>query len=257
MNGFSMDCPTPIYPPVVSLLLPGVLLDAILHRRRSFRTDALSLAARITPPLRIEGQESIPSQGPALLLCNHYYRSGFEATWIAFAISAAVPVEVAWVMTAERRYEHIRLGALRRMVERLGLRVIARAYGFFSMPAMPPRPEEAGQRASVVRQIIARARSVPPPIIGLSPEGRDMLDGKLGEPPPGAGRLIAHLAKMGCALHPVGLFEAEGRLCVNFGAPFTLDLPEIALPERIDRDASTQTMQAIARLLPTPLRGEY
>lgn len=62
---------------------------------------------------------------------------------------------------------------------------------------------------------------------------------------------------MGFTLHPVGMFEAEGGLCVNFGAPFSLDLPENAPPERIDRETSTQTMQAIARLLPAALRGKF
>jgi hypothetical protein len=55
----------------------------------------------------------------------------------------------------------------------------------------------------------------------------------------------------------VGLFEAEGGLRMNFGAPFALDLPKNCPPERIDLETSTQTMQAIAQLLPAALRGEF
>lgn len=247
----------PIYPPVMLRLLPRILWANAFQKRRSFRQDALRVAARLQPALCVLGQEHIPTDGPGLVLCNHYYRPGFEAYWIAFAISAVLPVEVQWVMTMERRYEHIRLGMARRAVEKVGLRAIARVYDFFSMPAMPPRPDEVEQRAHTVRQIIRRARSAPPAVIGLAPEGRDILSGTLGEPPPGVGRLIGYLHRLGFTLHPVGVFESEGRLCVRFGAPFLLDLPAGATSGQIDRDASAQTMRAIAALLPAAWRGKF
>jgi len=246
----------PHYPAVLPRFLPPVLWAYLFRCHRSFRKDALSAVAHITPPLHIEGQEFIPSHGPALVLCNHYYRPGFEAYWISMSISAVLPVEIAWVMTAERRYEHIKRGWFMRPIEKIGLKAIAQVYGHFSMPAMPPHPAEAEQRAQTVRQIIHRARSAPPAVIGLAPEGRDILTGTLGEPPPGVGRLIGHCAQLGLSLYPVGIYEDPG-LCLRFGPVFSLDLPPDVPPREIDSLASRQVMQRIAALLPPPLRGEF
>ncbi len=205
----------------------------------------------------MRGREFIPAAGPCLLLSNHYYRPGFDAWQRALAISAAVPVEVHWIITSALTYpgrlEDRVLGGLSRWY----LARVARVYGFFGMPPMPPRPGDSQARMEAVRKVVAYARRTPSPVIGMSPEGRDILECRLGWPPPGAGRFVLHLAQLGLRLVPLGVYEEGGRLWLHFGPAFDLDLPTGLAPGDLDCRASRQVMQHIARLLPERLRGEF
>jgi len=79
-----------LYPryPLPWKVAPGILLSAALDRKRSFREDALRCLAQGQPEIRVTGRENIPTSAPALLVFNHYSRSGFQAYWIALAVSA-------------------------------------------------------------------------------------------------------------------------------------------------------------------------
>ncbi len=74
---FSMQpsAETPHYPSIVGaglrVLFTNPVPGADGGPRRSFRRDALALAARFDPPFQVLGQEFIPSSGPCLLLSNH------------------------------------------------------------------------------------------------------------------------------------------------------------------------------------------
>jgi 1-acyl-sn-glycerol-3-phosphate acyltransferase len=202
--------------------LPGTmvaqaLLSALLARdrqaRRSFRADAQRCVARLRPPLRVYGQQHIPAQGPCVLTVNHYTRPGFGAWWIALALSAAVPAEVHWVMTAAWTYPDPLRAATLTPATRWFFRRLAAVYGFTAMPAMPPDPRDTVARAIAVRQVLAYVRETPRPIIGLAPEGGDSPDGALQPPPPGVGRFLLHLARQNLALVPVGSYEQEGAFC--------------------------------------------
>ena len=249
----------PSYPSILGLGLQ-VLFTGVMTRdrpRRSFRVDSLQAVGAVTPPIQVLRPEFIPSGGPCLLLTNHYYRPGFEAWWISMAISAVVPVEVGWIVTAEHTYPGQKRGLVMRPLSRFYLACVARAYGFFSMPAMPPDPRQSQARAAAVRRVAQHARLDAGALIGLSPEGMDNARGGLARPPDGSGRFILHLAGLGLKLIPVGLYEEEGRLCVHFGPPFALiTAPGLAKGE-LDRQVSDQVMQQIARLLPVSLRGEW
>jgi hypothetical protein len=237
--------------------LPGFAWDLLGKRRRSFREDARAWLAAQRAPVVINGREWIPSCGPALLTVNHYSRRGFQAWWLPLAISASIPAEVHWIMTAAWTSPDRSLSRQREAVSRWLLSRIAGTYGFTSMPPMPPRPGEEQERFRSVRAVLAYAQSTPQPLIGLSPEGRDNPAGGLFWPPAGVGRLILHLARLGLAVIPIGVYESGAALCLNFGRPASLDIaPGLAADER-DRAACEAVMRRIAALLPEQLRGAF
>ncbi len=236
------------FPWKIGLLL---LWDALLLRQRDFQNDSSKIIQLLNPPPKIFGIEYIPTSGPALLATNHYSRPGFPAWWIALSISAAVPLEIHWVMTAG--WTHLAgLESLPRWL----FPHVARVYGFTTTPPMPPDPRDAEMRAQAVRRVLRVARA-PGAVIGLAPEDRDHPGGVLAPPPPGAGRFIGKLVSHCQRIVPIGVYEGEECLCVNFGPPFQLDIPQGILAAQRDQIISKQVMRSIAQQLPPALRGEY
>jgi len=237
------------------LLSAAVMPDTWPHR--SFRKDAQACVARLRPALHIHGREHIPNHGPCLLTVNHYTRPGFRAWWIALALSAAVPADIHWVMTAAWTYPDRLRASTVTTATRWLFRRFAQVYGFTTMPPMPPDPRDTAARAVAVWQVLAYVRTSARPLVGLAPEGGDSPDGTLQWPPVGAGRFVLHLAQRGLALLPVGSFEREGALCLRFGAPYRLAVPSGLSAAERDRQASETIMHHIAQQLPAHLRGEF
>ncbi len=249
-----MTYPRYSYPPANLFGLAG---RVFFGGRRSFRRDGLACVRRLQPPLSVLGEENIPGRGPCLLTFNHYYRPGFRAWWMALALAAVVPAEIHFIMTGELTFPGRWYAPLGRTGSRLLLRRLAKVYGFTLMPPMPPRPWEVEARARAVRSALAYRRSHPQAILGLAPEGGDNPpDGVLAWPPPGAGRFVALLAGEH-PITPVGVYESQGALCLRFGQAYRLSLPPDLSAEQKDRLAAERIMQAIARLLPDPLRGDF
>jgi hypothetical protein len=137
---------------------------------------------------------------------------------------------------------------------------MAHVYGFTSMPPMPPALQDIEERARAVRQVLEYARRVEYPVIGLAPEGRDApheQPGVLIEPPPGVGRFVLQLARLGLSISPVGVYEEAGNLCIRFGKLYELEIPQGNSAEQRDWQASQAIMLRIAALLPLELRGNY
>jgi hypothetical protein len=192
-----------------------------------------------------------------VVCANHYQRPGFGAWWIAIAISAALPAEVHWVMTAAwtdmgRPGDRLKASISEQLFPRL-----AAVYGFTAMPPMPPRPHEAAVRAQAVRRVLALARREANALIGLAPEGMDNPAGGLMRPPPGVGRFLLHLAEIGCAIHPVGFFEDQEGLVLSFGPALPLERRAALAGDALDRWAAEGVMRGIAAELPDVLRGEF
>lgn len=234
-------------------LVTGILWSASTLQHRSFVRDARAALTGLQPPLEVAGSENVPARGPLLVACNHYSRPGFDAWWLALAISAAVAdrrapdvdPEVRWVMTAawtfpESRWKRRFLTPLTKWA----FRRVAQVYGFVPMPAMPPDPDEVEERARAVLETVRLARRGFS--IGLAPEGMDT-SGGLGELPEGVGRFLALLVEAGLTVLPVGVSEWGGRLRVSFGPVFVPRIP-LARKER-DRTVARQVMEAIARQL--------
>jgi hypothetical protein len=239
-------------------LVGGILWAALAQRRRSFARDARVAVTGLCPSLEVLGGERVPPRGPCLVTCNHYSRPGFDAWWLALAITAALAAhrapgadpEVRWVMTAAWTFpgsgwRHRVLTPLTRWA----FDRVARVYGFVTMPPMPPDPQEVEARALAVLRTVRLARRAAQAggMVGLAPEGQDV-SGGLGQPPKGAGEFIALLVRAGLPVLPVGVAELEGRLRVSFGPLFLPELP----PDRGGRDRAVarQVMAAIARQLP-------
>ncbi len=97
-------------------------------------------------------------------------------------------------------------------------------------------------------------------MIGLAPEGRDApheRPGVLIEPPPGVGRFVLQLARLGLPISPIGVYEEAGMLCIRFGELYELEIPHGKNAEERDWQASQAIMMRIATLLPPELRGNY
>ena len=238
--------------PLPRRLALALFRDTLFLRSRSFQADSRACINLLNSPLQVISPEKIPSEGPALLVMNHYSRPGFQAYWIALGISATVPTEIHWLMTNTWTF----LGPLEPITRWFFPRV-AHVYGFTTTPPMPPNPRDMVERAFAVRRVLQVARSQRA-IIALAPEGRDHPKGILGPPPPGVGRFIQQLAKYCQRITPIGVYEDEVGLCLNFGPAFELDpLPEDFSAKERDQFISQQVMHAIARQLPEKSRGEY
>jgi hypothetical protein len=235
----------------------GLARRVFFGGRRSFREDSLACIQRLQPPLRIFGEENIPQRGPCLITFNHYYRPGFRAWWMALALAACVPEEIHFVMTGELTFPGQWYAPLGRAGSRLLLRRLGKVYGFTLMPPMPPRPWEVAQRARAVRATLAYRNAHPQAILALAPEGGDHLPfGTLTWPPSGVGRFVALLAAASPLL-PLGIYEADGALCLRFGPGYSLSIPPGLSAEEKDRFAAGAVMQSIACLLPAHLRGDF
>ncbi len=237
-------------------LLLQVALAALSGGRRSFLADSQAAVRTLESPPCVSGLERIPPGG-CLLALNHYTRPGLGAWWPALALAAALPREAHCIMAGGWTYPP---GLRRTVLEPLTAWAFgrtARVYGFTAMPPMPPRPFENALRAQAVRRVFAYARSRPDPLILLSPEGRDIPGGTLGWPPPGAGRFIGALHRLGLAVIPVGVCEEGGVLCLRLGPPLDLAACSQSSPAALDRAVSAAVMRAIAALLPEAMRGEF
>jgi 1-acyl-sn-glycerol-3-phosphate acyltransferase len=246
----------PTYPP--DYQLGGKLtLSILFSRRRSFRSDASNWIKSLKPPLMIHGKENIPLKNPFLLVINHYYRPKYKAWWSVLAASALIPVEIHWVMAAAWTFPNRPMGHYLESISRIIFKRAAEVYGFFVMPPMPPRSWETQARALAVRSILGFVKKNENAAIGLAPEGGDSQTGTLEMPAPGSGRFLLHLAQSGLVIHPLGIYEANGVLHLNFGKSVDLkSLSNISAEER-DRWGSQVVMQALAELLPDHLRGVY
>lgn len=250
-----MSCIVPTRYPVPWDVILNLGMAALTGKPRSFQEDARVCVAKLEPPMRVEnigGRMSggVFSMRPCVITVNHYTRPGFAAWWLALGISAALPADVHWVMTAAWTYpDWLRANTLTPFSRWL-FRRVARVYAFTNMPPMPPRPEETQARAMAIRQVLRFVRQASFPVVGLAPEGGDFTHpGDLAQPPPGAGRLILLLSDMGLEMLPVAAYEDRERFCLRFGVPYWLDIPPGLPKDERDRLASQVVMSRIRELL--------
>jgi hypothetical protein len=251
-----MNDPDYSYPPG---LFPRVARDVVLLRHRSFQNDAKACIENLKSSLQVLGKENIPQHGPCVVMVNHYHRPGFGAQWIAFAIAAAVPVNMHWVMTGEFMYPGKWYETIGSIGSRILLKRIAKIYDFTTMPPMPPRHKDVEARAVSVRAVLEYVRHTKDPVLGLAPEGYDPPgpSGMLTHPAPGLGRFGLLLSKAGLSFIPAGVYEADGVFHVHFGERYELDVRNDLAVDEKDDQASQIIMENIARLLPVHLQGEF
>lgn len=235
-----------------------VLFAILLKQKRSFRADSMLALSASHPPIQVLDRQNIPRTAPSLILMNHYSRPGYMPIWSAFAISSLLPMESRWLMTSAWTSPNKYWDPFKRRLTSMLFNAISRVYDFIPMPPMPPDPREVAQRATAVSRLVSLARQQLPIAIGIAPEGRDFPGAKFGWPPPGMGRLLELLSISIPLMIPVGVYEQEGSLVLNFGKPVKLliknDYPD---NNEKDRHLSYQVMCAIAELLPLELRGTF
>jgi 1-acyl-sn-glycerol-3-phosphate acyltransferase len=235
------------YPLRISL---AILLDFLLGKRRTFAPDAARLREGIS---RLEILGDVPrGAGPYLFLVNHYSHPAFRAWWIPIALVSAAGRDLHWPMTSAWTYPDALRSRFVTPLTEWGLSRMARMYGFTLMPPMPPRERDTAARAAAVRRILRLARTERPSI-GMAPEGMDSPDGRLMQPPSGAGRFIAHLADAGYTPIPVGAYEAGDAFRLRFGDPFALPRTAGMDNDARDREIRSRTMEKIGALLPEKL----
>jgi hypothetical protein len=187
-----------------------------------------------------------------MITVNHYFAPDFHAWWFVILISAVVPAEIHWVVTAGWTNSGWLTGFTHWLFPRG-----ARLLGFTPMPAMPPDPEETEQRAQAIRAVLRFAQQSSQPVIGMAPEGGDQPGGVLGKLPPGVGRFL-YLLNPSCPnIIPVGVWKENGHINLKFGSPYHLEIPSSLPSHELDRLVGNIVMHHIAELLPDRLRGEY
>ncbi len=248
--------PSPQYPipwKLLQKLAPAILFGSKLDFEQQSR-----LAMEYLPtPVQVLGKENIPTGGPGMILVNHYSAPGFMAWWFVLAISSITPVHVHWITTSAWMFQD---QPLLKPLEPLSYWIftrMARAYGFSTMPPMPPQVNHVEKRAQAIRQVMRQVKNNPRILLGTAPEGQDFPGARLGTPPPGAGRFLLHLAQQGIPFYPVGYYDSGGVPCLSFGPCFRLSLPEDLPNGEADQMASSIVMAAIARQLPEELRGNF
>ncbi len=230
--------------------------------RRSLARDSRRLVPglstlRITgDPLALlaDGGRALGARG-LLITFNHFSRPGFRVWWAAIAMASAMGSDSHWVMSTAWTYPDWPRTRLLTPLSTWLFRRLARVYGFTSMPPMPPRPWEVNARAEAVREVLHWARAEARPLIVLAPEGMDSPPGSLAVPPPGVGRFIEKLARLGLAVLPVGTYEDEQALCLHFGHPYLLEVFASEDRHARDREVAHTVMQHIAECLPPSLRS--
>ncbi len=258
-DGMVAGFPSQPYPrysyPLLAVL--DLFLDVLMGGHRDFRRDAFLCVERLKPPLQVLGEENILCRGPCVLTFNHYSRPGFRAWWLALAITAVVPAHIHWIMTSSWRCEGMWYRPILSPVTRWLLPALTRVYDFTAMPAIPPDPRDAEDRARAVRRVLTYVKGDRYAIIGLAPEGGDMPGGILAWPPSGVGRFALLLAGTGLKFIPVGAFEQDGVFCLRFGKVYFLSLLKGLSSQEKDRQAARIVMENIACQLPPHLRGEF
>jgi hypothetical protein len=246
----------PHYPLLNSTSL-RIALAVLLARRRSFLRDAQALVSRLDPPPAVEGEVPDLTGGGWVVAMNHYVSPTLRAWWLGLSVTAALGEEVHWVMSTAWTYADPLRSRLVTPVTEWVFRRTALVYGFISMPPMPPRPWEVEARARAVREVLQSVKANRHLVIGLAPEGGDSPGSALMVPPPGVGRFLALLFRMNLRCLPVGIHEAEGRICIRLGSPLDGLQPSEGSSEARDRQVADQVMTAIAACLPPELRGAY
>lgn len=233
----------------------------LIGRRASFARHGEWLLSRVGPAAAVEGEQNVPSEGPFVVVVNHYQRKGRWVGWSSYLISAIVArirpgTEVHWVMNDG--FERRARGAipwptwfLRWLFRRIG-----RMYGHVMVPSDVSR--KAG-RATAFRQMLRvvspRAADATGEPLGIFPEARNSPSG-LAQPPPGFSGLVREIARRGVPFLPVGVFEERGVSRVTFGEPVTIRPDSVADDEMVE-EAVRSLMVAIGRLLPRRMWGVY
>ena len=245
-------------------LVLAVLWSIVRGRQRDIAVDTVRLLAPPRPAPQVEGAESIPAQGPFLVVTNHYARPGLKAWWPAILLTWAIgrvrpDSPPRWLMVSEWtwptwQYRYFVTPFTRRLFTGM-----AHTYSLILTPPVLNHDYGVQQGAVAVRRFLSIAREAGQrsQVLAIAPEGREGPEGTLVSLAPGTGRFLLYLSKH-LPILPAAVHEQPaGVLMLRFGSAFGLAPPAGLPKERLDAWVAQETMGRVARLLPEGLRGEY
>jgi hypothetical protein len=198
--------------------------------------------------MQVIGEKTIPNEGPGLVTLNHYSRPGFSIVWAALGISAQLPDEHLWLMTNAWTNRTQGIDQLHTGITRVLFKRLARMYGLITTPPMPPAMDEITKRTLSIRRLMRFIHENSETILYIAPEGQDFKYRKLGKLHEGIGKFIFQMQKKLEQIIPVGVWEENGRLILQFGESYTLD--KGCNYKDSDIEISNLVMGKIASLLP-------
>ena len=219
--------------PLISYPVPWRLIIGlgpnIVHGTQTSVDDFTArICAQIQPEPIIVGWERLPATGCFILVANHYQRRGLWILHPAAVLTQMIRKHygpgdppVRWIVTAN--WPRVRIGpaSFRSPGDVLLPRV---AHALSCYPVSFAGSNQAFTARSL-RRILREAPHSDRPL-GLFPEGVGGAAGTLTAPLPGVDRLLAHLAKAGLLVQPVGISE-RGRFVIQIGQ--TISASELVL----------------------------
>jgi len=188
------------------------------QRRTNLDRFTRAIVAAMRPTPRVSGVENLPADTRFLVVANHFQRPGMWILHPAAAITQAICLHYEglepacrWVVTAN--WPRWRVGKWE--IPSPGDVLLPRVAHALWCYAVPFAGTDPGRTARSLRKLLKDAPRVREPL-GLFPEGVAGTAGRLGPPLAGTERLIAHLAKGGRAVVPVGIVETD-TLEIRFG----------------------------------------
>ncbi len=227
---------------------------------RSIAADSAFGLSQLPLPPQITGTEHIPRAGSFVLVSNHYQRLDLWIGWSGAVLIDAVarhrdqPIAFHYITTDRARLGRFTLPGTRWIIQR-----VANVWGLVLVtPPTIAREHVEGQRFALLRILRLLKHSTTPVCIGVMPEGDEGNTFGLKEALPGSGRSLLALSRRGLPLVPAAVWEVDGQLHAQFGAPLSLTANSIAMND-VDTDSALRTtvMQHIAALLPIALRGQF
>jgi 1-acyl-sn-glycerol-3-phosphate acyltransferase len=217
-------------------LLPGA--HGFRRRLRAVLTFLALVALRAACRIAVDGADNVPRRGAVILVGNHV--NPVEAPLIA----GSLPRSDLWVVVSD----HLRQRrALRRVLDLMyDILWLNRLNGRAELLARAPPMLAAGR------------------VVALMPEGRYSWNGRLGAGEDGAALLAFRTGAVLVPVVTIGLEQLPRSLkkfgrctvAVRFGSPVHVPYLPNPTPTEIS-GATSEIMQALARLLPTAKRGRW
>ena len=226
---------------------------------RSIADDSAFAVSLLSKSPCITGLEHIPPHGSFVLVSNHYQRLDLWIGWSGALLIDAIAqrrrdIAFHFITTDRARIGRFTVPGTRWLIQR-----VANVWGLFLViPQALAHERVKSQRFALLRITRALRQSSVPVCIGLMPEGDEGNTLGLKDALPGSGRSLLALSRLGVSLLPVAVWEADGQLHAQFGAPLLLPQKAVADNAEVSDAAMRQVvMQRIAALLPAVLRGKY
>ncbi len=208
----------------VNIKIPWKLIFRLgpnILERKPTDIDSFTAAvcSSIHPQPLLEGLENLPENPRFVLAANHYQRKGL---WILFPAAVMTQIvsqrygrtsaPVRWMVTAN--WPRVKMGPF--SFASPGDALLPRVADALACYPVSFAGSNQSFTARSLRRILRDAPRSDRPL-GIFPEGVGGSAGVITKPIPGVERLLAHLAKAGMPVVPVGISERDDQLVFRVG----------------------------------------